>query len=66
MGGDWARGGFLALGAGLGSWFVRMEQRTPAPLVDLSAILRPGVIVGDSQTGEIDRFDLDVARRCWL
>ena len=45
--GGWGRGALMALALALGAWFVRVERRAPAPLVDPRAILRPGVMAAN-------------------
>ena len=43
----WVRGGFAGLTLLFGTWFVLVERRAPAPLVDLAAILRRSVITAN-------------------
>ena len=45
--GSWFRGGFVLLAILLGAWFMLAERRSPEPLVDLDAILQPGVVAAN-------------------
>jgi EmrB/QacA subfamily drug resistance transporter len=47
LGGPWGKSGVGMVALVLGVWFVRIELQTPAPLVDLRAILRRGVIAAN-------------------
>lgn len=45
--GTWFRTGFAALAILLGAWFILAERRSPEPLVDLDAILRPEIVAAN-------------------
>ena len=45
--GSWFRGSFIALAILLAAWFVLAERSAPEPLVDLDAILQPGVVAAN-------------------